>query len=150
MRLTGAKWDHDPWTGGKFDHLAKSAGHRHDSAGPVWNVFEQARFEWRLAEGMVGTHAELLVGIHAELLVGIHAELLVGTHAEVLVGTHEMKLSSSGQLLEEVPQMQSSVVSPSLRHGLVMVPPPVHLSCTPRRPRISRQLWPEQGRQQRQ
>jgi len=150
MRLTEAKWEHDLGTGGKFDHLSRSAGHRHDSAVLVLYIVGQVRSESRLdGELLVGIHAERLVGTHAELLVGIHAERLVGTHAELLVGTHEMKLNSFGQLLEEVPQKQPSVMeTPSLRHQ-AMVPPALHLSCRPRRPNISQQLRPGQAQQQR-
>ena len=134
MRLTEAKWEHDLGTGGKFDHLSRSAGHRHDSAVLVLYIVGQVRSESRL---------------DGELLVGIHAERLVGTHAELLVGTHEMKLNSFGQLLEEVPQKQPSVMeTPSLRHQ-AMVPPALHLSCRPRRPNISQQLRPGQAQQQR-
>ena len=160
-----AKWEHDLGRG-KFDHLSRSAGHRHDSAVLVSYIVGQVRTEWRLdgellvgthaerlvgthAERLVGTHAELLVGIHAERLVGTHAERLVGTHAELLVGTHEMKLNSFGQLLEEAPHMQPSVMeTPSLRYQ-AMVPPALHLSCRPRRPNISQQLRPGQAQQQR-
>ena len=127
---------------GKFDHLSRSAGHRHDSAVLVSYIVGQVRSEWRL-------DGELLVGTHAERLVGIHAEQLVGTHAELLVGTHEMKLNSFGQLLEEVSHMQPSVMETlSLRHR-AMVPPALHLSCRPRRPNISQQLRPGRAQQQR-